>query len=259
MKIIYQYAYLIISCYFIIISCSSNTEPTKPDIEYPTILYTIGRIKADSIQNSFNTSEIKISIDDYGLFSFTDFFERGNSNITDKSIAVKLAKESLLKYSKYSNITDTSTIELKDAVKNDISLTGFSDWIISFKNQKKDDIEVLHSEINVIVHDQVKRIIGHHFNDISIPKLNIFSKEKIQEKIVGHKFEAGGKGSSEVIITSDMIIKNKISKNIIWIELNDSIELHVVWNIPLGYCSEIIRWNFYLDILSGEILSYSKN
>lgn len=251
--------YLIFSVYLIMISCSTNTEPTQTEIEYPTILFPIGRVKADSIQNSIRTNEFFSNIDDYGLFSFYGTLNRGNSKITDKNVAIRLAKESLLKYSKFSNVFDTSKIEIEDATNYDPTTQRFSDWTILFKNQKYDGIEVLQSGIIVIVHDQVNQIIGHHFKDISVPTKNLLPEKKLEEKIVGQKIKSGGKVNSEITITSEMIIKDKITKSILWSELNNSIEFRVVWNIPIGYTTEIIRWNMYIDILSGEILSYKIN
>ncbi|MFZ1290583.1 MAG: hypothetical protein WAR79_10860 [Melioribacteraceae bacterium] len=255
MKNIIKKLVLTIFVYLFVISCSSNTEPQQTKIEYPTILFPIGRVKADSIQNSIRTNEFFSFIDDYGLFSNSGSLNRGSSNITNKNVAIKFAKESLLKYSKYSNINDTSKLKLEESSNNN----PYTDWVISFGNQQYDGLEVLNTNIYVIVHDQVKQIIGHHFKEISIPTKNLFPKESLEEKIVGQKLETSGKTNMEVTITSEMIFKDKIDKSIIWSEFNSSIELRVVWNIPIGYTYDIVRWNVYVDILSGEMLSYKTN
>jgi hypothetical protein len=62
----------------------------------------------------------------------------------------------------------------------------------------------------------------------------------------------------EVTITPEMILKNKIAQNIIWHEVNNSIELRVAWNVPITTSNDDhVSWNVWVDILSGEILLYS--
>lgn len=241
-------------------SCNSNTEPipSPNELEYPTVLLPIGRVKADSIQNSIRSNFFFSYIDEYGLFSFSGTLGRGNSNITDKNVAIRLAKEALLKYSKYSNVSDTSKLELKEATNYNPSPLHFTDWIISFKNQKYNGIEVLNTGIVVIVQDQVSQIIGHHFNEISMPVNGIIPKEKLVEILVGKKLETMCWTKIEETITPEMILRNKIVQNIIWREVNNTIELRVTWNVPITTSNDDnISWNIWVDILSGEILLYS--
>lgn len=242
----------------IINSCNSSTEPIPSPLEYPTNLFSIGRVKADSIQNSIRSNDFFSYIDEYGLFSFSGTLGRGNSNITDKNVAIRLAKEALLKYSKYSNVSDTSKLELKEATNYDPSPLHFTDWLVSFKNQKYNGIEVLNTGIIVIVHNQVSQIIGHHFKEISIPINGTIPKDKLEEILVGKKLETMCWTKIEVTITPEMILKNKIAQNIIWRELNGIIELRVTWNIPISTSNDDnVSWNVWVDILSGEILFYS--
>ena len=241
-------------------SCSSSSEPIPSPfkLEYPTVLLPIGRVKADSIQNSIRSNDFFSYIDEYGLFSFSGTSGRGNSNITDKNVAIRFAKEALLKYSKYSNVSDTSKLDLKEATNYNPSPLHFTDWIISFENQKYNGIEVLNTGIMVIVHNQVSQIIGHHFKDILIPVYSIIPKDKLAEKLVGKKLETMCWTKIEITITPEMILKNKIAQNIIWREVNNSIELRVAWNVPITTSNDDnVSWNVWVDILSGEILFYS--
>ena len=239
-------------------TCDSSTEPVPSQIIYPTVLTPIGRAKADSIQNSIRTNEFFSYIDEYGLFSFSGTLSRGNSNITDKDAAVKLAKDALLKYSAYSNVTDTSKLELKEATNVDPSPLNHTGWVVIFKNQKYNGIEVLNTEIIVLVNDQVRQICGHHFKEISIPDSGTVPKDKLEEILVGKKFEIMCWTKIEITITSGMILKNKIAQNVIWSEVNDCIELRVAWYVPISSTIDgNIDWNVWLDILSGEVLFYS--
>jgi len=239
-------------------SCNSNTEPVVSPLEYPTVLLSIGRTKADSIQNSIRSNDFFSYIDEYGLFSFSGTLGRGNSNITDKNVAIRLAKEALLKYSRYSNVSDTSKLEIDEASNYSSSPLHFTDWVVIFKNQKYDGIEVLNTRIIVIVQNQVSQIMGHHYKSISIPKDGTLPKEKLEKIIVGQKLETMCWSKIEVTITPEMILKNKIVQNIIWRELNGIIELRVTWNIPISTTNDDnVSWNVWVDILSGEILTYS--
>ena len=241
-------------------SCNSNIEPIPYPIEieqeYPTVLYPVGRAFADSIQIAIRTNDFFSYIDEYGLFSFSGTFGRGYSNITDKNIAIRLAKEALLKYSKYSNVCDTTQLELDRATHS--SAPNFTDWVISFKNQKYKGIEVLSTRIIVIVQNQVSQISGHHFKEISIPVNGIIPKEKLVEILVGKKLETMCWTKIEITITPEMILKNKIVQNIIWSEINNSIEFKVAWKIPITTSNDdFISWNVWVDILSGDILFYN--
>src|ERR1035437_8303760 len=115
-------------------SCNTSSEPipSRSKLEYPTVLIPIGRTKADSIQHSIQINDFASYIDEYGLFSFSGLLKRGTSNITDEKVAIRLSKESLLKYSKYSNVSDTSKLELKEATKYNSTSPNLSDWIITF-------------------------------------------------------------------------------------------------------------------------------
>jgi len=239
-------------------SCNSITESIPSPLEYPTNLFSIGRVKADSIQNSIRSNDFFSYIDEYGLFSFSGTLGRGNSNITDKNVAIRLAKEALLKYSKYSNVSDTTKLELNEATNYNPSPLHFTDWIVSFKNQKYNGIEVLNTGIIVVLHNQVSQIIGHHFKEISIPINGTLSKDKLENILVGKKLEMMCKTKIEITITHEMILKNKIAQNIIWRELNGIIELRLTWNIPISTSNDDnVSWNVWVDILSGEILFYS--
>jgi len=240
-------------------SCNSSSEPIPlpSKLEYPTVLLPIGRVKADSIQNSIQSGDFSSYLDDYGLFSFSGLLNRGTSNITDKNVAIRLAKEALLKYSKYSNVSDTSKLELKEATNYNPTPLNLTDWIITFKNQKYHEIEVLNTGIIVIVHNQVSQIIGHHFKNITIPIIGIIQKDKLDEKLVGKKLETMCWTKIEVTISPEMILNNKIVQNIIWEEVNGSIEFRVAWNVPMTTSNDgLVSWNVWVDILTGEILLY---
>jgi len=260
MKRIIQNMVLGLVTFLFIYSCNSNVEPLPIPLnqEYPTVLFPIGRDKADSIQNAIRSNDFFSYIDEYGLFSFSGTLGRGYSNITDKNISIRLAKEALIKYSKYSNVCDTTQLELDEATNYNPTPLPFNDWTISFKNQKYKGIEVLNTGIIVIVHEQVSQILGHHFREISIPQKGLIPKEKLVEILVGKKLETMCWTKIEVTITPEMILKNKITQNIIWRKVNNNIEFRVTWNVPLSTSNDDkISWNVWVDILSGEILLYS--
>ena len=249
----------LISFVLIVSGCGDDINESI-ELSYPTVLIPIGREKADSIQNSIQSNDFFSYIDDYGLFSFSGSFNRGSSNITDKNVAIRLAKEALLKYSKFSNVSDTSKLEVKEAINSNSSPIHFTDWIITFKNQKYNEIEVMNSSIIVIVHNQVSQIIGHHVKDISIPANGIIAKEKVVNNLIGKKLETICWTKIEVTITPEMILKNKIAQNIIWCEVNNKIEFRIVWNVPISTSKDDnASWNVWMDVLSGEILLYTPN
>ena len=249
---------LVIAIILFIYVYNSCTDPISPLVksEYPSLLVPIGRAKADSIQIAINTNGFFSYIDEYGLFSFSGTLSRGNSNITDKNIAVRLAKETVLKYSKYSNVSDTTQLEIDQSTHS--SAPNFTDWVITFKNQKYKGIEVLGTRIIVIVKNQVSQICGHHFKEIALPASGIIPQVKLVDLLVGKKLETMCWTKIEVTLTPEMIINNKIAQNIIWHEVDKGIEFRVAWNVPISTSNnDIVSWIVIVDILSGEILSYN--
>jgi hypothetical protein len=249
-----------LTAFSLISSCNNNIQPIPypPDQEYPSVLLPISPARVDSIQNAICSNDFYSYIDEYGLFSFSRTLNRGYSNITDKNIAIRLAKEALLKYSNYSNVNDTTQLELGEVIHYNSSPFHFTDWIISFKNQKYQGIEVLNTGIMVIVKDQVSQIIGHHFKDISLPSRGIKPKEESVELLIGTKLDAMCWTRIEITITPEMVLRNKIAENILWRKVDNNIEFRVTWYIPLTDSNDDnISWNVWLDILSGEILLYN--
>ncbi len=110
-------------------------------------------------------SAYKADLDRYGLIGWSGLLSRGSSSIEDRKVAISDAKSSLKQFERFTNVTDTSSLILKEATnKHDTDL--FNDWIVIFCNQVYQGIEVMNTEIMVLIKDNLKQIQGHHIKEV---------------------------------------------------------------------------------------------
>lgn len=218
---------------------------------YPTILYPLTESElatARSTLDSINNTQIAVSLDKYGLLDWSGLVNRGQSTIQDVNVAISMAKSSLSKFNKFSNITDTVSLVIYSATKGHGS-NLWSDWSIGFENQVYQDLFVEKTGIFILVHEDVRQIMGHHFTDIFIPTEDIIDKELVTMSIDGYLIEYECWGPAEDVVDSDDINNVEIETVIFPIEVNESLEFRVTYKIPIG-----ISWHIFIDVITGEII-----
>jgi hypothetical protein len=228
------------------------TIDTTINIEYPSKLY-----KLDSIELSQLMIESPYPLDSYGLVCRVGHLNGGYSTINDADSVIDLAKNTLVQYSKFSNVTSDFSLIL-NSVERYIGSSDFSHWTVIFDNQIYYGLEILNTRIIQIVTNSVTIIDGHHFNNIFIPEKGLLPVDTIKVKIIGKTIEYYDWGGiQEKIITYNSIVDNFIKK-IYWFEKENYLEFRVVWQIPILYddnsSADFPGWYIYVDILSGEIL-----
>ena len=242
----------------VLASCNKNTEfepkdDLPVDTEYPSKLYKLD----PSVLNQL-IPEAPYRINDYGLFELEGGWGTGTSPYSDSNLVVNLAKNILIKYSKFSNVTSDSSLILNSSRTRRESSGNWSYWYVVFKNQQYNGLEIINTEINIRVMDSVQYLDGHHFKDIYIPVENLLPKDTITKKITGYVIEySGHHGLQEKEITEGLIVDDYIKK-ICWIEDEDYIEFRVVWEIPIlmweNEYSFPVGWSIYVDVLYGDVV-----
>ena len=221
---------------------------------YPTILYPLTESELATVQSTFeslNNTQIRASLDKYGLLDWSGLLNRGQSTIQNVNVAVSMAKSSLLKFNEFSNITDTVLLVVKRAT-NEHGSNLFSDWAIEFENQLYRDLIVEKTGIFILVHDDVRQIHGHHYTDIFIPTEEIIDKEIVTSLIDGYIIEYDCWTPQEYIIESDDIVNADIETVIYPLELNESLEFRVTYKIPI--VNPQPQWYIFIDVVTGEII-----
>lgn len=255
-----NYIQIITFCFIfsVLASCQkeNDLEPENDlpiDTEYPSKLFKLD----PSVLNKLKL-EAPYNINDYGLFKHEGNWGTGTSPHSDSNFVVNLAKNTLIKHSKFSNVTSDSSLTVNSSRTRRESGGNHSYWYVVFNNQVYKGLEIINTAINIRVMDSVEWLDGHHFKDIYIPEENLLPKDTITEKIIGYVIVYYSHyGRQEKEITKGLIVDDYIKK-ICWIEKEDFIEFRTVWEIPIlateGDGLIPVWWYLYVDVLSGEIV-----
>lgn len=236
-------------------SDNEDTENGDTNIEYPSQILPLSEIELQTLKAEFNTlkgDSVSAELDEYGLVDWAGVLVRGSSNITEADTAVSKAREILVRLDKFTNVNDSTLLEIKEAT-NEHGSGIYNDWIITFKNQMYSGLEVLNTEITVLVGDEVRQISGHHYTNIFIPEIDVVDMESAGQLLIGYQIEYICWTPGSYVITEGSINYNKIEKVIYPLHPDDRIEFRVVWKIPVGDNS-IPDWYIYVDVMTGEIV-----
>lgn len=251
----------------IVVSCKileTSGESDNSNIGYPATLYPLTETELNELQtelDSLASSQYKASLDKYGLIGPAGLLSRGSSSINDVNSAVSKSKIAIVTFSKFTNTSDTSLLSVNKAT-NIHGTDLFSDWIVSFKNQTYNDMEVLNSAIIVLVTDDVVQIAGHHYREIFVPVENRITLEDAEKSIIGMELTYYGYADLDTfIVTEDALhidgaIENTSIK-IIPYEQIDSLEIHICWRVPIyAFGSKYPAWYVFVDIISSKVITY---
>lgn len=233
----------------------TNLTDTLIVFEYPTRLY-----KKESAELMQLRAETPYCLDDYGLFTRKGLINWGYSTIQNSNEIVEIAKRTLVQNPKFSNIISDTLLSVK-SVNQYNSIGDYIGWTVIFNNQIYQGLEVLNTEIFVMVSDTVTSIEGHHFKDISIPQTGLLPIDSIKNTLIGKPivyYNIFGQPLERIITPKS--ITNDIVKKIIFIERVNYLDFRVVWEMPILYSddSNWIGWYLYVDVLTGVWLTHTE-
>jgi hypothetical protein len=192
-------------------------------------------------------------IDSFGLLGYYNggVAKPRGSTITNSAQAISLAKSAMLDLSQFTNVSDTSALVVRRAEINGAT----KDWEIIFANQSYKGLEVWNTRVDAIVADQFILLYQqHHYKDIVIPQLNVVSKERVKAKLVGTEIKYQCWTPSSYVITDSSINLDTVEECIYPLLKMNSIELHVVWKVPISLPS-FVGWYYFIDVLTGETIA----
>lgn len=240
-------------------------ESDNKNIEYPTTYYPFTDNELNELQQDLDSllnDEYKASLDKYGLINWSGFLSRGKSSINDVNEAILIAKTVTLKFSQFTNVMDTSLLVVNEKTYHRTT-DLFTDWVVIFKNQTYEDIEVLNTYILVLITDNIIQILGHHYKDILVPDEDRKSLNTIEKSLLGieieYQFDYSEKDTL-IVSEQDIHVEGAVetaSIKILPFEQNDRLEMRVCWRVPIYFYGSIYPfWYVFVDILSGEIITY---
>lgn len=242
----------------LLVSCKKEniSSPSEDNVNdnYPTTINKpdVGTNFEINYYDPVLETYIRANVDSFGFIGhLVGLLQRGNSSITNQSQAIGLAKIALLSLSDRTCVFDTSLIEVQYATNHNSSPLPISDWQIYFESQKCNGLEVWKSNIFVLVSDDLIQIDGHWYKDIFVPSQGLISKEQAKEILAGTEIESWCWYYHTFIVADSTINIDLMTQCIYPLMKSDSIELRVVWKIPINYTGY-----YFIDALTGEKIAY---
>lgn len=249
---------------FLVLQCErfENNDSTNGD--YPTTIQPLSAAKLTELTSEFNALNDKrvcTPLNEFGFIKYkltyclTRKIQR--IEIKDEASKIRLAKETLLKNTKFSGITDTSALVVKRStpLRGCIKCDGSDGdtvpiaWRIEFENQVYKNIEVKETRIVAFLDTNgVYMMGGNWYPDIFIPDKDIFSVEASKKNLIGTEITWYGWGGKNVFVVESDSFSSNVRKVIIPFKNNNAIELRLTWKFYVGGSS----WAIYVDTTTGE-------
>lgn len=226
-----------------------------------------------------NNGYLCSTLNEYGFTGFSRVLFPGNQNpclnkevvrieLTNADSLVTLAKKSLLKNKEFTQVGDTTGLELSEVLNlygcticegPDVNSVPI-ELKITFAPQKIQDTEVSDSEITVFVDARgVNRIWGNWYPDFEVNGLLNIGYNTAKSKLVGLKLDLNkGTEGSEIFTVSEENLKGKPVFQFVPLEKDGVLELRKAWKVFIEYPdTEYIGWFAFVDIMDGSILRVS--
>ncbi len=236
------------------------------DPNYPTKYCVVDKQLRENLNHSLKAgNEILImEVDSFGFMQRdwnlpipASIFE---GQINNQDSVLMFARNFLYKYSELTGVKDTSELVVnrikgswasygKYIQKND---NENNRWFVQFEEQKFNNIKVFGTRLGVYVCPQgVYQMYGNWFPYIYLPSKERISFSEAKEKLIGRTLDyydwTGGK--QWTISQKDFYSDDNPQKAIFPFRNNDCIELRVCWFIRTKSL-----WNFYVDLITGELI-----
>lgn len=263
--------------FFSTISCDGLVLSELP--EYPSKIEPLGLVELDQLNKTYqseNNDHMCSTLNEYGFTGFSRILFPNDENpclskevvrveISNSDSLIQVAKEILLKNQVYTNVSDTSSLELLEVT----ALPGCTicegpdvnsvpiEWKITFFDQEMNGVTIRDSEITVFIDaDGVNRIWGNWYPEFEAPGLINIGYIEAQRLLVGWEFDMTNyTGRDELFI-----VNNEHTKEQPVLEfssyINDGIlELRKTWKVFISYPDEEFDgWVAYVDVIDGLLL-----
>lgn len=242
----------IIALMCVLCVCNCIVDNGEINRTYPTIIYSLTDEQLSKLQSEFdllNNNKIVTRLDQFGLTGYTVVSHSIEENaVMDSSIIFQIVSTCLRKNSKYTNVTNESTLTSYRMIHH--SNIG---WKMFFSEQIYRGLKVLETNIEVYVDlDGVYRIDNHFYRDIYIPNEELYSEEQAKALLIGKQINYWP--GRTYIVTDSSFSEIPSKKVIVPIQTDTQIEFRVTWEIKTG-----LYWSIYIDIIKGEEIKIIQN
>ncbi len=248
---------ILLNC-LIIISCDGNnlTSGDQKD-NYPLVIYPLDNTTLEDLKqicDSLSQDKYDLNINQYGYCDYSGLYHRGISTIKSVDSAITLAKESILKFSQFTKVTDSNQLVVEHISSPDDGTPIIKDWIIRFDNQKEKQITVANTEIDVLITDDIIQIKGHHYENLHSAENHISRETAIESATGSQLVYSGYTGIDTMIVEQEMLVNLSL---VLYPVQNDStISIYTCWRMPVYWGSERPAFYIYWDAIRDVMLNY---
>lgn len=253
-------------------SCSL-VNPDLEDLLYPTVLSPLDSTTLAQQSDEFSqlsNNEVCSVLNKYSFLEFDRPCVASNPvhlEITaSEDEIVARAKEALVRLAQFTGVTLVKSLVVTEShgIEGCVICDGsdknaaITRWYVTFGNQTDSGLEVLNTPIELMLDaEKVFGIHGHWFSDIVVPPMNYVSALKATRSVIGTDIVYYALASNPKTFTvSKASLKDEITKVILPVKVENSIELRVVWQIAIMYLStDIPSWYIYIDTTTGETVA----
>ncbi|MFN8241390.1 MAG: hypothetical protein U0X39_11670 [Bacteroidales bacterium] len=259
-----RYIYVIMILVLVIPGCELvDLGEFRSDTGYPTRFRKMSSSTLEAEKASFLQANpyLWTSINNYGFLGNSGDLSQQQIPPVDNQVSETEARQAAMNFlarnAEYAGVDNIDNIRIESAEPMGGFWDGGAGWHLHTSPQIIDTLVVLNTSILINVHSgEVYYSIGNWYPDVYIPGHIIVSRSKavnnLLGKIVTHYSIAGQ--PYHVTITKEPLSQSKVNMVIYPLEVDDTIELRLVWmiNIP-GPVYYII----YVDAITGETIAMS--
>ncbi len=231
------------------------------DSKYPTTIKPIDTAILKQKQQEFQEQNkyIASSLNEFGLCASSEATVNNplppfTTPLTE-SEAIDKAKKFIVNNKNYLGLEEPDKVVITKAWFSTGYYNGGTIWRIDSHDQKYDTIQVLYSNISILImNSEIHYCTGNWYPNIYIPKHFNFDQEKakstLRNKTVWHSDISGQ--SHPMKITDQALASCQINGLKIYpVRSDDKIQLFVTWKIHVPEVFYIL----YIDVMTGEIIA----
>lgn len=248
--------------------------------EYPQKIEPLSLNDLEFLNNKYqeeNNNRICSTLNEFGFTGFSRVLFPNNINpclaknivrieLNNTDDLIKIAKLAVAKNYEYSNIADTSRLEV-DKVEPLFGCTICEGPLINsvpiefkiiFKNQQIEKIDVKNSDITVFVDAfGVNRIWGNWFPEFRTPSLINVGYIQAKAIVKGWEIDMSRITGENYLfkVTDDNLVDEPTFEFLPFIN-NGVLELRKTWKVPISYKDDTYEgWNANVDVFDGRLLT----
>ena len=248
--------------------------------EYPITIEPLGLLALDELNEEYHTVNdysICSTLNEYGLTGYSEvLFQNGEDPCVSKhppkievaksDSLVILAREAVIKNSKYTNVEQADYLEVIDILpiygciicagprQNSVPL----EWKITFGNQVLDGMEVYDSHITVFVDAHgVNEMWGNWYSDFYAPDFPDVGYLQAQNSLVGqginleHIFDL----DTTLIVDNEMLVGTPTFNIVPYRNTENMLEIRKAWSILVDFeIPGIENVTAFVDVMDGKLL-----